>query len=203
MSDCDCEFEAGNSVERGTLTIVLTINAVMFVLEFTAGLLAESTGLTADSLDMLADASVYAISLYAVGRHARIRGRAALGSGVVQILLGTGVLVDVLRRFLGDSEPVSFIMATVGAIALTANVACLLLLAKHRHGDVNLRASWIFSTNDVIANSGVILSGVLVWWTGTRYPDLVIGLVISALVVRGGIRIIREARHSLRGFKGA
>lgn len=197
MSECGCEFEAQNAVERKTLRAVLAINAVMFVVEFTAGLLASSTGLTADSLDMLADASVYAISLYAVGRSARIRGRAALGSGVLQIVLGAGVLADVVRRFVVGSDPVSAIILTVGGVALAANVTCLLLLAKHRHGDVNLRASWIFSTNDVIANTGVIVSGALVWGTASRYPDLVIGLVISALVVRGGVRIIREARAAL------
>src|SRR5690606_9045194 len=175
MSDCDCEFEASNAAERKTLTAVLVINAVMFAVEFTAGLLASSTGLTADSLDMLADASVYAISLYAVGRSARIRGRAALGSGVLQLLLGVGVLADVIRRFIVGSEPVSAIILVVGSVALAANVTCLFLLAKHRHGDVNLRASWIFSTNDVIANVGVIASGVLVWATASRFPDLVIG----------------------------
>lgn len=203
MSDCDCEFEASNAAERKTLAAVLAINAGMFVVEFTAGLLASSTGLTADSLDMLADASVYAISLYAVGRSVRIRGRAALGSGVLQLLLGVGVLADVARRSIVGSEPVSLIMLVVGGVALAANVTCLFLLAEHRHGDVNLRASWIFSTNDVIANVGVILSGVLVWATASRFPDLVIGLIISALVIRGGLRIVREARASLSISAGA
>ena len=203
MADCDCEFEATNAAERRTLAAVLAINAVMFVGEFTAGLLANSTGLTADSLDMFADAAVYAVSLYAVGRSARIRGRAALGSGVLQLLLGVGVLADVARRFVAGSEPASLAMLAVGAVALAANVTCLLLLAKHRQGDVNLRASWIFSTNDVIANVGVIASGALVWLTASRYPDLVIGLIISALVIRGGVRIVQEARASLAAPAGA
>ena len=82
-------------------------------------------------------------------------------------------------------------------MALVANVACLVLFVKHRKGDVNLRASWIFSTNDVIANTGVILSGVLVWLTASRYPDLVVGLIISLIVIFGGIRITRDARQSL------
>lgn len=196
-SQACCEFEARNTAERKTLVVVFIINAIMFLSEFTLGLLADSTGLTADSLDMLADAMVYAISLYAVGRSGTTRGRAALGSGIFQIALAVGVLIDVIRRFIVGSEPVSGLMMGVGGAALLANVVCLFLLAKHRKGDVNLRASWIFSTNDVIANTGVILSGVLVWLTASRYPDLVIGLVISLFVVSGGIRIVSDARKTL------
>lgn len=197
MADCDCHFEATNAAERRTLVAVLLINAFMFVAEFTLGLLADSTGLTADSLDMLADATVYAISLYAVGRSARTRGRAALASGVFQILLALGILAEVVRRFLQGSDPASGLMIGVGAAALVANVACLALLAKHRGGEVNLRASWIFSTNDVIANLGVIASGVLVWLTVSRYPDLLIGVGITLFVLWGGVRIVRDARQTL------
>lgn len=197
MSDCGCEFEASNAAERRTLLAVLAINAFMFVAEFGLGLLADSTGLVADSLDMLADATVYAISFFAVGRSRVVRGRAALGSGVFQLLLAAGVVVGVLHRFFAGSDPVSGLMMGVGAAALVANTACLFLLAKHRDGDVNLRASWIFSTNDVIANVGVITSGLLVWLTASRFPDLAIGLVISLFVLSGGVRIIRDARREL------
>ena len=197
MSDCGCAFEANNAAERKTLVAVLIINAFMFVAEFTLGLLADSTGLTADSLDMLADAVVYAISFYAVGRSDITRGRAALGSGVFQVLLAVGVLVSVIYRFVVGSEPVSALMMSVGGVALIANVTCLVLLAKHRKGDVNLRASWIFSTNDVIANTGVILAGGLVWLTASRYPDLIIGLLITLFVLSGGIRIIRDAHVAM------
>lgn len=198
MSDCGCEFEAKNAAERTTLIAVLVINALMFVIEFTVGLVADSTGLTADSLDMLADAMVYAISLFAIGRSGKTRGRAALGSGIFQIALALIVLVDVSRRFVAGSEPVSGLMMGFGGIALAANVGCLFLLAKHRKGDVNLRASWIFSTNDVIANIGVIVSGGLVLLLDSRVPDLVIGGIISVVVLRGGAKIIREARDSTR-----
>lgn len=197
MPHCECDFDAKNAAERRTLLAVLAINAIMFVAEFVVGVIADSTGLTADSLDMLADASVYAISLYAVGRSQAVRSRAAMGSGFFQIALGLGVLVDVCRRFLTGGEPGSSAMMLMGLVALVANVACLFLLSKHRHGDVNLRASWIFSTNDVIANAGVIVSGMLVWLTATRYPDLLIGFIISLLVVRGGLKITSEARAAI------
>lgn len=195
MSGCGCEMEARNAQERKTLVVVLGINAFMFVLELALGLVAESTGLIADSLDMLADASVYSISLYAVGRSAALQGKAAAFSGIGQSILAILVLVDVLRRFALGSEPVSALMMGVGALALIANSVCLALISRHRDGGVHMRASVIFSTNDVIANLGVIVSGVLVWALGSRYPDLVIGLVISAVVLRGGVHIIREARE--------
>lgn len=193
MAGCGCEMTARNAQQRRTLLIVLGINALMFLVEFGLGWLAQSTGLIADSLDMLADASVYAISLYAVGRRESLQRTAARCSGVLQIGLALLVLADVVRRFLFGSEPVSGLMMAVGLLALIANLICLGLISRHRDGGVHMRASLIFSTNDVIANAGVILSGALVWWLGSRLPDLLIGLLIAALVLRGGLRILREA----------
>ena len=193
---CGCEMEARNALERRTLVIVLAINALMFVFEFALGMVAESTGLIADSLDMFADASVYGISLYAVGKSTLLKRRAARLSGVVQIGLAVLVLADVLRRFVFGSEPVSGLMMGVGLLALAANSVCLSLIAKHRADGVHMRASFIFSTNDVIANIGVVLSGALVWALGTNTPDLVIGLLIAAVVLRGGIQILKEAAAS-------
>ena len=200
MSDCDCcsPSEAAR-LEEKTLWILLAINGVMFVVEAAAGWWGQSTGLIADSLDMLADAFVYGISLYAVGRSRAIQANAATASGMLQLLLGLGVLFDVVRRFVWGSEPVSILMMTVGAVALAANISCLLLISKHRQAGVHMRASWIFSTNDVIANLGVILSGGLVMVLGTRLPDLAIGAVIAFIVVRGGVRILREADEERRG----
>ena len=166
----------------------------MFVVEAALGFYAQSTGLIADSLDMLADATVYGISLYVVGKGISQQAKAASVSGVLQIILGLGVLFEVVRRSLYGSEPQSMLIMAVGLLALIANVACLMLISKHRDGGVHMRASWIFSTNDVIANVGVICSGALVWLLGSRYPDLVIGAIISAVVVRGGIKILKDAK---------
>lgn len=193
MSGCGCEMEARDGRERKTLLLVLGINAFMFVFEMALGLLAQSSGLIADSLDMFADAFVYAISLYAVGKSSKLKTRAAKLSGIAQISLALMVIADVLRRFITGSEPVSALMMGVGCIALFANAACLLMISKHRDSGVHMRASLIFSANDVIANIGVILSGVLVWALGSRYPDLVIGFMIAAVVLRGGLKILKEA----------
>jgi Co/Zn/Cd efflux system component len=194
MCDGDNEFEEAAELERRTLIILLAINLGMFLLEVVIGWIASSSGVLADSLDMLADASVYAVALYAVGRSLRIQSNAATASGVVQIALGAGVLVDVVRRLVVGSEPVSLLMIGVGVVALAANATCLVLISKHRHGGVHMRASWIFSATDVLANIGIIVSGALVLLTGSRIPDLVIGAVIAAIVIRGGKHILREVR---------
>ncbi|WP_413231570.1 cation transporter [Microbulbifer elongatus] len=188
-------------MERNTLIALLSINGFMFLLELALGLIAQSTGLLADSLDMLADAFVYGLSLYAVGKAVAKKATAARVSGYLQILLGVGVLFEVLRRLAFGSEPQSTLIIGVGIVALLANVACVALISKHRGGGVHMRASWIFSVNDVLANLGVILSGCLVAITGSRYPDLLIGMIISALVVRGGIQIVREAREAEKSYQ--
>jgi Co/Zn/Cd efflux system component len=178
------------SKEASTLKILLGINAAMFVIEMGAGLIAQSAGLVADSLDMFADAAVYGLALYAVGRSARLQVRAAHLAGFFQIVLALGVLVEVARRFLYGSEPESMLMMGIGAVALVANVSCLLMIYGHREGGAHMKASWIFSANDVLANIGVIAAGALVAWTGSSYPDLVIGTVVGLIVLNGARRIL-------------
>jgi cation diffusion facilitator family transporter len=196
MSNCGCGSEQAEKLERKTLIVLLVINAVMFFAEIVLGLLAESTGLIADSLDMLADAGVYGISLYVVGKGIAKKSKAARLSGFLQIILGVGVIAEVLRRLYFGSEPESLLIMGVGATALIANIYCVFLISRHRDAGVHMRASWIFTTNDLFANIGVIVSGTLVWISGSRYPDLVIGVIISAIVVRGGIKILKEARQA-------
>ncbi len=195
MSDCGCNLEIKNREESRILIILISINASMFFIEITLGIMSESTALIADSLDMLADATVYAIGLYAVGREARVKIKAAHISGIFQIILGAAVLIDVMRRAIAGSEPESFLMIYVGIAALIANTVCLQLISKHKEGEVHMRASWIFSKNDVIANIGIILGGVLVYLLDSRFPDLVIGFAIAIIVIRGGIHIVKDASN--------
>lgn len=196
MANCGCEIDIKSKEESRVLIILLLINAVMFITEFTLGWLGESTGLIADSLDMLADALVYGVGLYAVGKNLRIKANSAMLSGCLQITLGTGVLLDIIRRTILGSKPDSAFMISVSLIALIANVICLVLLAKHRNGEVHMRATWIFTKNDVIANLGVILAGGFVAYFKSAIPDLIIGCIISAIVIRGGIQIMNEAKEA-------
>lgn len=182
---------AVDHAEARLLKWLLAINFLMFVVEIVVGALAQSTGLIADSLDMFADAAVYGVALYAVGRTVQLKVQAAHLAGWLQVILALGALSEVFRRFVFGSEPASELMMGFGFVALVANVTCLVLLAKNRDGGAHMKASWIFSANDVIANVGVILAGLLVALTGSRYPDLIIGLIIGVIVLSGARRILK------------
>lgn len=172
------------------LKVLLAINAVLFFIEFISGIIAASTGLIADSLDMFADAAVYGIALYAVGKAAKYQIKAAHFAGWIQLLLALIVIVDVIRRFILGSEPESDLMIIIGFLALLANVTCLYLISGHKDSGAHMKASWIFSANDVIVNMGVIIAGVLVAWTGSAYPDLIIGIIVSFFVLNGARKIL-------------
>lgn len=187
--------EVAPSVEAKTLKYLLAINFTMFLVEIFVGFYADSTGLIADGLDMLADSFVYGVSLYAVGKSLEAKNRAALLSGVMQISLGLLCLVEVGRKFLYGSEPLSNFMIVISIIALVANVWCLVLIHKHKDGEIHMKASWIFSANDVIVNTGVIISGVLVYVLKSNIPDLVIGASVSLIVIKGGVSIIKLAKN--------
>ena len=180
--------------EMSVLKKVFAINAVMFAVGLVGGWIGQSTGLIADSLDMFADATVFGLSMYAVGRSIEHKKKAARLSGYLQMLLAVFALSEVIRRLLFGSEPHAPYMMGIASIALVANATCMFLLAKHRQGEVHMRASWIFLSNDVIANFGVIVAGVLVKFTGSHYPDLIVGTIITAVVFSGALRILKASK---------
>lgn len=192
---CDCEFEPADQAQRSVLVTLLAINGTMFVIEIVVGFFAQSSGVIADSLDMMADALVYGVGLYAIGKAAAIKRRAARWAGVFQLLLATSIVIDVVRRAILGSEPHSALMMAIASVALVANAYCLRLLQTHRDGEVHMRASWIFSRSDVIANLGVVLAGLLVRLTDSRWPDLVVGAAIALVVLKGGCDIWAEANR--------
>jgi len=177
--------------EARTLTIVLVINAVMFAGEMIGAFLADSSALLADSLDMFADAAVYGIALFGVRRAKTAQLRAARVSGVLQLFLALGAFGEVTRRLIFGSEPQATLMIVVALAALTANVTCMWLLASHRSSGAHMKASWIFTTNDVIANLGVIAAALLVQLVQSAIPDLLVATIIAFVVLSGAIRILR------------
>lgn len=178
------------------LWTALALNGAMAVVGGIGGWLAQSTGVLADALDMLSDASAYAIALIAIGRGARFKANAAAASGFVLLLLGIGILVEVVRRAIYGSEPASLAMLALAAASLAVNLIVLKLLAPYRQGEVHLRATWIFTRADVIANLGVIGAALLVMATGSRFPDLAVGAAIGVYVVREALEILGEAREA-------
>lgn len=178
---------------RRVLILVLAINAAMFVLEFGAGLIAQSAALMADSMDMLGDALVYSISLYALDRSERWRAGAALFKGGFILFLGLGVLVQIGMKIAYGVPPSSTLMVIFGALALIANLLCLRLLWRFRADNVNLSSTFECSRNDVVANSGVIVAAGGVALFASPWPDIVVAMVIAFLFLRSAYRVTAEA----------
>lgn len=195
---CGSDLDHANQQERRILIIVLLINAGMFVAEFSAGLVSGSTALLADSLDMLADALIYALGLFALGRARYWRARAAFTSGIFQLLLGLGIVAEAIWKTVFNGLPDVATMGLFGVIALVANTVCFFLLTRFRDGDMNLRETWICSRNDMIGNVGVLFAAALVMWSGSSLPDIVIGLIIAAVVIHSAWRIVIEAKELLQ-----
>lgn len=182
--------------ERKALWILFGLNAAMFVIEVGAGLAADSMGLVADGLDMLADASVYGLALQAVGKPEGVKVRAAFAAGYLQLALASLAVVKLLRAIVIGSDPDPGAMMSVSLLALAANAVAVGILRRHRHGDVHIRAAWIFSATDVQVNVLVIAAALLVLGLGSPIPDLLVGAAICVLVFRSVVRILRDARRA-------
>ncbi|MCW3789095.1 cation transporter [Plebeiibacterium sediminum] len=181
-----------SEVQSKLLWSVLIINFTFFIIEMTTGLISKSMGLVADSLDMLADSFVYGLSLWAVGSTVLRKKKVARLSGYFQLSLALLGIIEVTRRFISSEAMPDFrIMIGVSILALIANAACLYILQKSKSKEAHMKASMIFTSNDIIINGGVILAGVLVLLTQSKYPDLIIGSIVFLIVVRGAIRILQ------------
>ncbi len=180
---------------RGPLRWLFALNFGMLIAEVAMGWRAQSMGLVADGLDMGADAAVYLLALLAVGSTAARKLAAARFAGQVQFALATLAFLEVGRRMVFGSDPDPSIMLGLSTIALAVNVACLVVLRRHRDGEVHLQAAWIFSATDVQANLGVLVAAGLVQALDSSLPDLMIGAVITGLVFRGALRIRARVRR--------
>jgi cation diffusion facilitator family transporter len=178
---------------RRVLIIVLAINGAMFVAEFTAGIIAHSAALMADSMDMLGDALVYMVSLYALDRSERWRAGAALFKGLFILFLGLGVIYQIVTKVIYGVPPSSLLMLVFGALALVANLVCLRLLWRFRADNVNLSSTFECSRNDVIANTGVIAAAGAVALFASPWPDIAVAVVIAFLFLRSAMRVTTEA----------
>jgi Co/Zn/Cd efflux system component len=183
---------------KNVLTIVLVINAVLFIVEAAAGLLAHSTALLADSLDMLGDSLVYGFSLYVLWRGAEWKARAAVLKGVVMALFGVGVLVEVLFKIITGAVPIAETMGLIGLLVLLGNGVCFLLLYSHRSDDLNMRSTWLCSRNDIIANGAVLVAAAGVKILNSAWPDILVGAAIAALFLKAALAVLQESFAELR-----
>ena len=196
MKHC-CDKEEDIAALKGAhlkvLQAVLAINLIMFLVEMTAGWLSQSTSLLADSLDMLGDSLVYGFSLYVLNRSIAWQARASLLKGGIMLLFGVAVIVEAIFKVMNPIVPGADMMTWIGLLALAMNSICFALLWRHRDDNINLQSTWICSRNDLIANCGVLLAALLTAVLSSRWPDLIIGLLIAAVFLQSAVSLLRQA----------
>ena len=201
MSGCcddNCAVDALRERQRGTLRIVLGINAVMFLVIVGAALYGESTALLADSLDNLGDALTYGLSLYAVSRGATVKAKVALFKGALILTAACAVVAQIAYKLFVPSVPVFEVMGVFSVLGLTANSLCLYLLWRHRHDDVNMSSVWECSRNDIASNLSVFMAAGAVWLTSSGWPDILVAIGLVWLLMRSSLRVINSATVELR-----
>jgi Co/Zn/Cd efflux system component len=201
MSGCcnhDGSLDRLHARQRGTLQIVLGINAGMFLVIVAAALYGKSTALLADSLDNLGDALTYGLSLYAVSRSAAVKARVALFKGGLIFVAALMVAAQIIYRFFVPSIPLFEVMGVFSLLGLAANALCLFLLRRHRQEDVNMSSVWECSRNDIASNLSVFVAAGAVWFTGSDWPDVAVALGLVWLLMRSAMRVISAALGELR-----
>jgi len=197
MADCcenkTCALDALRDRQSATLKIVLAINAVMFVLELIAGMMAGSTALLSDSLDNLGDALTYGLSLYAVTRGPHSKAKVALFKGTLILIAAIFVLFQVAYRIAVPVIPTYETMGLVSLLALFANGTCLALLWKHRQEDINMSSVWECSRNDIAANIAVFVAAGGVFLTHSGWPDILVGLALALLFLKSAAKVLKGA----------
>mgnify|MGYP000215118558 FL=1 len=183
--------------QRRTLLIVLILNALLFLGLGIGGIMADSSALLANAVDNASDSIVYLISFVAIGRAASWKRGAARLSGILLLVFAAGVLIDVGRRWWFGTEPVGWTMMGLALIAAIVNLICLVVLRRDQSSDVNMEAAETFSLNDFASNGGILIAGGLVMWLDKAWPDLVVGMLVAAIAVKGGIEILRSAKKDV------
>jgi Co/Zn/Cd efflux system component len=194
----DVVFEGLSDDYKRRLIAVIAINAVMFVVELTAGQLAGSQALQADALDFFADTLTYGASFVVIGTALRTRSLIALAKGASLLVMGLWVMGSTVYRVFVLGVPAAEIMGIVGFLALAANVASVLLLMRYKDGDANIRSIWLCSRNDAIGNVAVMVAALGVWGTASGWPDLIVAAIIAGLFLYSSIGILGQAWHEYR-----
>jgi Co/Zn/Cd efflux system component len=193
-----CAIDALHQRQRGTLLVVLGINALMFLVILVAALYGKSTALLADSLDNLGDAVTYALSLYAVSRSNTTKAKVALFKGMLIFGAASAVLAQVLYKLFVPTVPIFEVMGAFSVLGLLANAVCLYLLWRHRHEDINMSSVWECSRNDIVSNISVFVAAGGVWLTGSKWPDILVASGLVWFLLRSALRVIVGARAALR-----
>jgi len=199
---CGCHAEGKRSASdpayRRALWIVVVLNLGFGLVDIIGGFLAHSQALKADALDFLGDGSITFIGLFALAWAEHTRARIALMQGCFLAALGLGVIGAAIWRSMNAIAPEADLMGGLGVAGLVVNICAAIALVRFREGgDVNSRAIWLFSRNDALANSAIIIAAALVAWLKTAWPDLIVAGIIALLFLHSAWEIIRDARAEL------
>lgn len=192
------KFDGSTPEYRRVLLWVIVINAVAFVAVISGSIAQGSAALGANALDFLADSATYAISLWAIGKSVKVRSSAALIKGASLAVLALSILAFALWRALTGAPPEGFVITGLGLFGFLANLIAALLLVRYREGDANVRSVWLCTRNDLIESLAVAGAGALVWLTGSRWPDLIGGVILAAVFLQSAYAIIQQSRQELR-----
>ncbi|KAM3095179.1 cation transporter [Phormidesmis sp. 146-12] len=203
MSDNCCQNKSSElsklkKQQAKVLWAVLFINLGMFVIEFGAGVRADSLSLTGDSLDMLGDALVYASSLYVINKGSKAQAGSAFLKGIIMFLFAIAVFARASYQLFAGTIPEAAIMSTVGVLALLANLFCLLLLTRHREDNLNMSSVWLCSRNDIIANTSVLVAAGLVFLTHSVLPDLAVGLLLTFVFAKSSGKVLSQSWREMQ-----
>ena len=191
------ELEKLQKRQAKILWVILVINAVMFVVEFSGGIKAASLSLTGDSLDMLGDALVYGCSLYVIQKGKKAQARSAILKGGIMFLTAIAVFARATYQLFAQTVPKVSLMSEIGILALVANLICFLLLIRHRNDNINMSSVWLCSRNDIIANTSVLLTAGLVFLTGSFLPDFILGLLLTVVFAQSAGKVLTQAKAEL------
>lgn len=196
--ETEVELDLNNKKERRTLIKVLLINFSQVALAGILGFLVNSSGLLGTALDSTGDMAIYLVSLYAVGKSVQAKVRAATFSGVFLIGVGILLLIDVIRKFMEGSEPVGWAMIIVAIVNSASNYWIVRMLKSDKQGGVHIKASIIFTDNDMWINLGIVASGLGVMILNSSIPDLVVAVIVVGISIWGGIHILKDARQETK-----
>lgn len=178
--------------QAAALRKVLVINAGLFGIESLAGYLSGSLGLFADSLDMLADACVYGLSLLVISGSRNLKTRIATLSGYLQLGLGIFGFMECIKRTIYETgTPDYATMILVSMLAMGGNLYSMHILRRQQSDEPHMQASMIFTSTDILVNAGVIIAGICTLLFDSMIPDLIIGCIVFGFILKGSFRIMQ------------
>ena len=199
-NDCSVatKDQSQNPVFRKVLWVALLLNLTMFFVEIIASHIGDSMSLQADALDFFGDSANYAISLFVLGMALHLRARASVVKGLTMGLFGIWVIGAALYRVFVGSEPEPMIMGSIAVMALIANMSVAVMLYRFREGDSNMQSIWLCSRNDAIGNVAVLIAAVGVTASASRWPDLIVAMIIASLSLSAAYTVLKLAFQEMR-----